>query len=145
MSYSLWRHPSNVMCMHTWKKWNRTFAKLIKTDNLPWFWLEIYKVHHIRNVWVVMWTKVRKSKGMSCPGESMPSTATRMPVFSEYPQPPHDYPYYVSLSGNAEMELNHWFWGPCDLEIEQMTLKNNRAPLLCYFKLCAAFHSHWWI
>ena len=26
-----------------------------------------------------------------------------------------------------------------------MTFKNNRAPLLCYFKLCAAFHSHWWI
>ena len=22
--------------------------------------------------------------------------------------------------------------------------KNNRAPLLCYFKHCAAFHSHWW-
>ena len=26
-----------------------------------------------------------------------------------------------------------------------MTLKNNRAPLQCYFKLCATFHSHWWI
>ena len=26
-----------------------------------------------------------------------------------------------------------------------MTLKNNRAPLLRYFKLCAAFRSHWWI
>ena len=26
-----------------------------------------------------------------------------------------------------------------------MTLKNNRAPLLCYFKLCASFHSHWCI
>ena len=26
-----------------------------------------------------------------------------------------------------------------------MTLKNNRALLLCYFKLCASFHSHWWI
>ena len=25
-----------------------------------------------------------------------------------------------------------------------MTSKNNRAPLLCYFKLCASFHSHWW-
>ena len=25
-----------------------------------------------------------------------------------------------------------------------MTSKNNRAPLLCYFKLCAAFRSHWW-
>ena len=26
-----------------------------------------------------------------------------------------------------------------------MTLKNNRAPLLCYFKLCVSFLSHWWI
>ena len=26
-----------------------------------------------------------------------------------------------------------------------MIFKNNRAPLLCYFKLCAAFRSHWWI
>ena len=25
-----------------------------------------------------------------------------------------------------------------------MTLQNNRAPLLCYFKLCAPFVSHWW-
>ena len=33
----------------------------------------------------------------------------------------------------------------CDLEIWQMTFKNNRAPLLCYLKLCAAFYSHWWI
>ena len=37
------------------------------------------------------------------------------------------------------------FLEPCDLEIWWMTLQNNRAPLLCYFKLCAAFHSHWWI
>ena len=26
-----------------------------------------------------------------------------------------------------------------------MTLKNNRAPLLCCFKLYASFQSHWWI
>ena len=37
------------------------------------------------------------------------------------------------------------FLEPCDLEIWRMTLKNNRAPLLCYFKLCAAFRSHWCI
>ena len=37
------------------------------------------------------------------------------------------------------------FLEPCDLEIWRMTFKNNRAPLLCYFKLCAAFRSHWWI
>ena len=37
------------------------------------------------------------------------------------------------------------FWEPCDLEIWWMTLKNNRAPLLCYFKLYASFRSHRWI
>ena len=37
------------------------------------------------------------------------------------------------------------FLEPCDLEIWWMTSKNNRALLLCYFKLCAAFRSHWWI
>ena len=34
---------------------------------------------------------------------------------------------------------------PHDLEIWRMTLKNNRAPLLYYIKLCAAFQSHWQI
>ena len=37
------------------------------------------------------------------------------------------------------------FFESCDLEIWWMTLKNNRAPFLCYFKLCASFRSHWWI
>ena len=36
------------------------------------------------------------------------------------------------------------FFEPCDLEILRMTLKNNRASLLCYFKLCVSFHTHWW-
>ena len=35
-----------------------------------------------------------------------------------------------------------WFLEPCDLEIRRMTLKDNRAPLLRYFKLCASFRSH---
>ena len=37
------------------------------------------------------------------------------------------------------------FLEPCELEIWRMTLQNNRAPLLCYFKLCAAFRTNWWI
>ena len=37
------------------------------------------------------------------------------------------------------------FLVPCDLEIWWMTLKNNRTPLLCYFKLCGSSHSHRWI
>ena len=35
------------------------------------------------------------------------------------------------------------FFVTFDLEIWRMTLKNNRAPLLCYFKLRASFRSHW--
>ena len=37
------------------------------------------------------------------------------------------------------------FLEPCDLEIWQMTLKNNRAPLLSNIKLFASFHHHMWI
>ena len=37
------------------------------------------------------------------------------------------------------------FLEPCDLEIWRMTLKINRAPLLCCFQLCAWFHCHMWI
>ena len=40
---------------------------------------------------------------------------------------------------------NWKFFAPRDLENWRMTLKNNRAPLLCYFKLCASFHSYWHI
>ena len=37
------------------------------------------------------------------------------------------------------------FFVPCDLEIWQMILRNNRAPLLWYFKFCASFRSLLWI
>ena len=40
---------------------------------------------------------------------------------------------------------NWRFFAPCDLEIQCLTLKNNRDPLLCYIKLCAPFQSHRWI
>ena len=40
---------------------------------------------------------------------------------------------------------NRRFFEPCDLEILRMTLKNNRASLLCYFKPCVSFRTHRWI
>ena len=43
------------------------------------------------------------------------------------------------------LNLNRWFFSPCDLDIWWMNPKNNRTPLLCYFKLFASFRSHWWI
>ena len=48
-------------------------------------------------------------------------------------------------SGNAQFGSKLAIFVPRDLEIWRMTLKNNRAPLLCYFKLCASFRNHWWI
>ena len=48
-------------------------------------------------------------------------------------------------SGNAQSGSNCTIFSAVWLEILQMTLKNNRAPLLCNFKLFAAFCSHWWI
>ena len=47
-------------------------------------------------------------------------------------------------SGNAQFGSKSTILEPCDLEIWQMTFKNNRAPLLFYFKLCASFRSHRW-
>ena len=43
---------------------------------------------------------------------------------------------------NSGQNHSTQFFSPCDLEIWWMTSKNNRAPLLCYFKLCALFHSY---
>ena len=48
-------------------------------------------------------------------------------------------------SGNAQVHSKSAIFVPCDLEISWMTLKNNRALLLCYFKIWASFHSHLWI
>ena len=48
-------------------------------------------------------------------------------------------------SGNAQfgsksnMFLAVWPWNLTD------ELEKQQAPLLCYFKLCASFRSHWWI
>ena len=45
----------------------------------------------------------------------------------------------------SNLGQNRWCFVPYDLEIWWMTMENNRASLLCCFKLCATFHSHRWI
>ena len=47
----------------------------------------------------------------------------------------------MTLKNNEQIII----FGPYDLEIWWMTLKNNRAHLLCYIKLCAPFRSHQWV
>ena len=44
-------------------------------------------------------------------------------------------------SGNTKFESKWEIFFPCDIKIWQITLKNNKAPLLCNFKLCVSFHS----
>ena len=51
----------------------------------------------------------------------------------------------VTISEMLKSEPNRLFFGPCDLAIWQMTPKNNRAPRLYYFKLCASSQRHRWI
>ena len=44
-------------------------------------------------------------------------------------------------SRNAQFGSKSAIFVPCDLEIWRMTLKNNRVPLLCCFKLCVSFQT----
>ena len=48
-------------------------------------------------------------------------------------------------SRNAQFGSKSTIFPPCDLANWRMTLINDRAPLLCYFKLCTSFRNHWWI
>ena len=43
----------------------------------------------------------------------------------------------AQLASRSAISCPVWPWN--------LTLKNNRAPLLCCFKFCASFRSHWWI
>ena len=61
--------------------------------------------------------------------------------------------HFVAI-GEFKLELHSWnarfgskltFFKPCGLQTWQMTLKNNSAPILCYFKLCTSFRILWWI
>ena len=47
-------------------------------------------------------------------------------------------------SGNAQFwSKSANFWPHVNLKFGRMPLKNNRAPLRSYFKLCVSFHNHW--
>ena len=45
----------------------------------------------------------------------------------------------------SNLGQNRRLFVPWNLEIWQMTLENNRVPLLCHIKRCATFHQHMWI
>ena len=63
--------------------------------------------------------------------------------------------HHFKSIGEVKLEFTAWkcssqikigdFFVPHDLENWRMTLKNNRAALLCCFNLCDSFYSQWWI
>ena len=82
--------------------------------------------------------------------------------FNGWPRKTIEHFFYTTSSVCASYQIHWWIQTgltvqkcsirieigdviPFDLEIWWMTLENNRAHLLCYLKLCAAFRSHWWI
>ena len=54
--------------------------------------------------------------------------------------------FKLELQSETLNSGRNWrFFVPRDLKNLRMTLKNIRAPLLCYIKLCALFQHHMWI
>ena len=51
----------------------------------------------------------------------------------------------VATVRKRKVSQNWRFFVMCDPGIGWMTLKNNRATLLCHLKFCASFHYHMWI
>ena len=50
----------------------------------------------------------------------------------------------VTVQKHPTLGQNPCFFVQCVPAIWAMTLKNSRAPLLCYFKLWASFCNNWW-
>ena len=74
----------------------------------------------------------------------------RVPLLTYFKLCASFHSHWWIQTGVTVRKLSIWvkisiFFVPHDLEIWHMTLKNNKAPLLTCFKLCASFHSHWWI
>ena len=67
-----------------------------------------------------------------------PSNYTQIRLKSSFFQPVWPWNY-------AQFGAKSAFFVSYDLEIWRVTLKNNRATFLYYFKLCTSFHSHQWI
>ena len=102
--------------------------------------VQLITSHHI-NIWDTVWDKDNVFKLVYlcvCEQELQGMIRTRQ-IWGIWKLRPAYSPETPNLG------QNRWCFVPFDLEIWWMTLENNRASLLCCFKLCATFHSHWWI
>ena len=80
----------------------------------------------------------------NAPTESCRCTI-RIPWYHQNPAYTHIILFALTAWETPILGQIRQFLEPCDLQIWEMTLKNNRAPRQCYFTLCASFGSHLWI
>ena len=107
------------------------YIKLCASSQTPW--------------WIRTAVAVRKRSIPVKISDFLPSVTLK---FNEWPWKTIGILFYVTLSfvhHFIRAKMGDFLSGPCDLQIWWMTLKNNRAPLLCCFKLYASFHNHRWI
>ena len=150
-----------------WVKIDNFFSRVtLQFDVWPWktighlFYATSSFVHHfVANRWFQTWVTVRKRliwvkirdvlyrvtlKFDGWPWKTIGHLSFAVSSFVQHFIAIGEFKLELQ-SGNAHLGQIRRFLEPCDLEIWRMTLKNNRASLLCYFKLYASFRSHWWI
>ena len=145
---NIWQVSPQLSCGDTWQIWT---------------WFEVSNIHFCR-IKISHNREINKrSFSNPTPGQYSVFVSRVTLKFDGWPWITKGHLFYVASSfmhdfiaiselklklqsGNAQFgSKSAIFCVSCDLEIWQMTLKNNRAPLLCYFKLCASFYSHQWI
>ena len=130
--------PENSMMIRWWEHSQQGKSEGFESCDRPIVWK--------RQIWVkigdVLYRVTLKFDGWPCKtiGDFFYSTSSFMHHFGAI-----GVSKLELESGNAQFGSNSTILEPCDLEIWRMTLKNNRAPLQCYSKLCVSFLSHWWI
>ena len=121
------RMSERCLIIFTWQHWQMNFSTPNTTQTINY---------------TVLWAKLLKMQFWRWPLATI--LDLRLRTKSDYNKANlRDFIAAIGLVILLKLDWNHRFFSPCDLEIWRMTFKNNRAPLLCYFKLCASFQCHW--
>ena len=97
-------------------------------------------------IWSLFWYINLPLLAITCIRSPMNKIKTHiLPVFRVNKANLRDLIAATGLVILLKFDPNNPFFSPCDLEIWLMTMKNNRAPLLYYIKLCVSFQIHRWI
>ena len=139
------RYFSHLRSIGPWKSRSKTIGSLTRCFTLMfqiwWFWLE----------WVTKYCASQTGEWQTH-GHTRKDRQTRITTMSEgqiwsWVKNKANLRDLIAATGLVMLlkwDSNHRFFNLCDLEIWRMALKNNRACILYYDKLCASFQIIWW-